>query len=432
MRERGGRKGAVSREKLIGELHRLRAKAASFHARAVAEPEGSPEQLDEALTELGVALEELRVTEGELREQNQQLVDGFAEIQSDRRRLEERFAGAPDALLETDANGAILAGNAMAGELLGGRPEWLVGKPLPAFVALEDRRVFRTQLRELALAGDAVQRWTFRLRGRTGAVRQVDVRLRAVPPSDGRGSLVWWSLRPTDEPKVALTPAPSNAAAAAAPGSDPEVALRQVVDLAARLFRAAGAGVMLADDHGTPRWVTASDARAQAFEDAQAALREGPCVDVLRVTGMMSTADVATDPRWPALGRLVGGQGVGAVLCASLVLEDKPVGSFNVFTSEPQEWTGEDASMVERFAAITALLLTTRAELQEQQSLATQLQRALRTRVVIEQAKGVLMARRGLTPEQAWVLLRDAARSSRRRAGDLAAIVVDKGDLPPH
>jgi PAS domain S-box-containing protein len=424
----------VGADELIGALHRLRAKAAEFHARAVRKPALPAESLDEALTELGDALEELRATEEELRLPHDQLIGGFARVHADRRRLEERFIGAPDAYLETDTHGVMLAANAMAGELLGDTPEGLVGKPLPAFVALEERRAFRTRLSELAKADDAVQRWTFRLRGRTGAVREVDVRLRAVTPSGERGRVVWWVLRPTDQAAIALTsPEPRTEAVEvmSALGSDAEVVLRKVVNLATKLFRETGAGVMLADEHGVPRWVTASDPRAQVFEDAQAALGQGPCVDALHTTEVVLTTDVATDPRWPALRPLVTRQGIGAVLCASLALNGKPVGSFNVFTSSPLEWTAEDAAVVESFAAMTVLLLQTRAALQEQQSLATQLQRALHVRVIIEQAKGVLMARRGLTSDEAWTLLREVARSTRRKAADLAAIIVDNGDLPP-
>jgi PAS domain S-box-containing protein len=341
----------VRSEQLIGQLHELRTRAKRFHQRATTTP-GRPEGLlDEALAELGVALEELRVTEDELRSQNDRLVGGAADAQDRLRQADDRFEWAPDAMFETTSNGVIQAANRAAGDLLGVRFDLLSGKPMATFVPLEDRQAFRLSLRKLVRAAGTVEDWTIRVSRRSGAPRLVDVSARAIVRG-GAGTVVW-SLRPRKPTEPDTT---DSALTDDVLAGDAELALRSIVGAAKALCPAAGAGVMLADPHGAPRWVTATDPLAKAFEDAQATLGRGPCIDVL--------------------------------------------------------------------------LLRTTTDLHKQQTLAEQLQQALHRRVLIEQAKGVLMARHGIDQDEAWTRLRQAARITRRKAVDLAAEIVNGRTLP--
>jgi hypothetical protein len=95
----------------------------------------------------------------------------------------------------------------------------------------------------------------------------------------------------------------------ALPG-DAELALRSIVTAATALFPVAGAGVMLTDSQETPRWVTTTDPLAQAFEDAQAMLGQGPCINVLRGHDLLWSVDVTNDARWPELGGVLAGKGI--------------------------------------------------------------------------------------------------------------------------
>ena len=93
-----------------------------------------------------------------------------------------------------------------------------------------------------------------------------------------------------------------------------EAALERVMGAARGLFAVSGVGLMLVDDGGSLRYVLGSDPAAQALEQAQEDLVEGPCVDSFVLADPVRTDDLITDPRWPRLGARLAGAGVRAVL----------------------------------------------------------------------------------------------------------------------
>jgi PAS domain S-box-containing protein len=119
---------------------------------------GPPEKLvaliEDASQTVATMLEELQVTEEELRQQNEELIEARAGLELERLRYHDLFEHAPDAYLVTDADGLILEANTKAEEMLGPLAEHLVRKPLINFVPVQDRKHFRDFLAHLLAAGE--------------------------------------------------------------------------------------------------------------------------------------------------------------------------------------------------------------------------------------------------------------------------------------
>jgi chromosome segregation ATPase len=107
-------------------------------------------------------------------------------------------------------------------------------------------------------------------------------------------------------------------------------------------------------------------------------------------------------------------------------LASQPVGTLNVYATQPRAWSTEEVEALGAFAVVTAELVRTGVELAVRDAEVAQLRQALTSRVWIEQAKGVLVATQGLTPDEAFQQLRARARSSQRRVAELAQEVVQQ------
>jgi len=101
-----------------------------------------------------------------------------------------------------------------------------------------------------------------------------------------------------------------------------------------------------------------------------------------------------------------------------------PVGTCNILSAEPKNWSEADAGAIRAYASALGTLLWIVADAHASSVLASQLQYALEQRVVVEQAKGVLMEREGMDSRQAFERLRATARSSQRKLIDVAAEVI--------
>jgi anti-anti-sigma factor len=195
------------------------------------------------------------------------------------------------------------------------------------------------------------------------------------------------------------------------------------VETAVLLVHADHAAVMIYEDQ-RPGWMAASDAGSLAFARAEATLGEGPSLAAVRQQRMVQTEDLRTDPRWPRLLPAAAEHGVGGMLAAPLVVHGHPTGACSVSTAAPRRWTESETRALRAAARLLGALLHARADAHATATLAEQLQHALDHRVVIEQAKGALIERHGVSAEKAFELLRTTARSSRRTVVDVAAVVL--------
>jgi signal transduction protein with GAF and PtsI domain len=185
-----------------------------------------------------------------------------------------------------------------------------------------------------------------------------------------------------------------------------------------------GTGLTLAHEDGQPRWVAVSDAVMELLEQIQQDMGEGPCLAAFAEDRVVAVEDLGSERVWDRLAAVVGQLQVRGVLSVPVRLADQPVGTLDVYVTQPRAWTPGEVEALGALAVVTAELVSTAVELANREVEVAQLRQALASRIWIEQAKGVLAVTRGVGPDQAFQQLRSRARSSSRKLADLAQEIV--------
>jgi GAF domain-containing protein len=198
--------------------------------------------------------------------------------------------------------------------------------------------------------------------------------------------------------------------------------MHTLVDRSVDLLGQAG-GLMLSDG-GELQILATSSYRVKVLERFQLDNREGPCLECF--TSGAPTVDIGDDPRWPRFSKRRKDLNYFAVYAVPLHLGDKVFGALNTFrTVEQGKMTSADQQLQQAFADLATIGLVQQRALRERTVLAEQLQTALHSRVLIEQAKGVLAGREGIPLDVAFTVLRSYARSNQLRLSDVARDVIE-------
>ena len=203
-----------------------------------------------------------------------------------------------------------------------------------------------------------------------------------------------------------------------------EDAMHEIVRTTHTIFDVDGAGLMLADAEHHLRNVAVSDERLAHLEELQVRHQEGPCITAFDDKQLVGAEDLAHDQRWPAFSQAAVARGVRAVLASPLPYNQDAVGVVAVLSEKSRPWSAEGELALLAFTDLAALMIASMMQGQQQSELALQLQGALDTRAVIEQAKGVLMGQRGLSAQAAYEQIRAQARAQRRKIAAVSADVV--------
>jgi GAF domain-containing protein len=209
-----------------------------------------------------------------------------------------------------------------------------------------------------------------------------------------------------------------------------EAALHRIVESADALFQVDGTALMLVDNDQVLRNLAVSHRRAALLEELQAEHGEGPCVDAHDEKQTVWADDLRREERWPSFSPAAAGRGLAAVLASPIPYSSDAVGVVAVFASGPHPWTEAEQEAIVAFTDLAAMLILNAMEARERGLIAVQLQGALDSRVVIEQAKGVLVGRHGISPRQAFERLRGLARDQRRPLAEVAEAVVSAAQRP--
>ena len=201
-------------------------------------------------------------------------------------------------------------------------------------------------------------------------------------------------------------------------------ALRRIVDRTHRLFAVDGAGLMLIDPDQLLRNVAVSDRRVDDLEQLQLDHGEGPCVDAFRDKELVDAEDLAEEDRWPDFSPAAVARGLRAVMASPIPYNQQAVGVVAVFSAKARPWAPEAQLAIIAFTDLAALTIANTLQSERRGEVAEQLQRALDARVVIEQAKGALVARDGIDEREAFERMRRQARSQRRRVADVAGEIM--------
>jgi GAF domain-containing protein len=208
--------------------------------------------------------------------------------------------------------------------------------------------------------------------------------------------------------------------------------LQRVVDAAKLLAGADAAGLLLRGERGVLVWASASDPRAERAEAVQTRLGVGPSLAAWQERGPVAVRDVTAEPRWSEVARGFVAAKLRAALSVPVDHEGEPIGTLDVYAAEPRRWSDHEVVALRAYAGVVANLLRSAVSASVKGKLAEQLQWALNHRIVIEQAKGVLMEREELSSAAAFERLRGAARSDGRTVGEVAGMVLAGGRLPPY
>lgn len=210
--------------------------------------------------------------------------------------------------------------------------------------------------------------------------------------------------------------------------------LRLLTDRCVGMLEVDAAGVLMADRNGELRVMAASDEQVRLLELFQLQNAEGPCLECFHTGVPVTVPDLRTETgHWPRFVDRAGQHGFRSVQALPLRLRDEIVGALNLFRTAPGPFDPGSTSIAQALADVATISLLQQRSSRRSGALNEQLQTALNSRVIIEQAKGMLAERHSVDMERAFTALRRYARSHQVRLSDLArAFVVGEeplGDL---
>ncbi|MCJ1688564.1 GAF and ANTAR domain-containing protein [Rathayibacter sp. VKM Ac-2927] len=202
--------------------------------------------------------------------------------------------------------------------------------------------------------------------------------------------------------------------------------LHDLVDRCATIFDAVDVGLVLADEHGELVVMASTNERLHLIEVLQLSAGDGPCIDAYQSGTVVTAGSLAEiSRRWPKFAEAAAGSGYNSVHAVPLRLRQSTIGSLNLFSDKPGELAPADVPAVQTIADVATIGLVQERAVREASLTRDQLQHALTSRIIIEQAKGVIAHTRGINMEQAWEILRQRARSRQARISDIARAVVE-------
>jgi len=203
--------------------------------------------------------------------------------------------------------------------------------------------------------------------------------------------------------------------------------LHMLVDHCVDLLGVGAAGVLLGDQRGGVRMAAASSERAELLEVFAAETDGGPCVECLRTGLPVISTDLAADAeRWPRYAEAARECGFGAVHAVPMRLRREVIGVLSLLNTHADGMEQTISDLGQALADVATIGILQQRSIKHSQELTEQLQAALNTRVIIEQAKGMLAASRSdISPEQAFTSLRGFARAHHLKLTTLAQDVVD-------
>lgn len=207
--------------------------------------------------------------------------------------------------------------------------------------------------------------------------------------------------------------------------------LTVLADRCVAVLGASAAGLMLAAPNGALSVVASSSEQMRLLELFELQTEQGPCLDSFRTGEAVTHLDLTTaTSRWPKFAPKAISHGFRSVHALPMRLRGNVIGALNLFQTDTEGLDDEALHAARAFADIATIAILQYRTMAGAQELIDQLKTALNTRVVIEQAKGIVSEREQVDMERAFAALREHARNSNRRLSDVAVAVV-AGTLKP-
>jgi GAF domain-containing protein len=204
---------------------------------------------------------------------------------------------------------------------------------------------------------------------------------------------------------------------------------QQLVDNSMALLPVDAVGIVIVDPHGDLHVLASSSEQTRLLEVFQVQADKGPCLQAYRTGQAVFVDDLAVDPdRWPAFAERATEYGFRAVHALPLRLRGDRIGAANLLRFKTGRMSDTDIAVAQALADVATIGILQQRIVTRSAEVGQQLQTALNTRIIIEQAKGVLAERGGIDMDTSFRLLRSHARRTNRLLAELARAVVEGAD----
>ncbi|MDQ1701828.1 MAG: hypothetical protein QOF57_1080 [Frankiaceae bacterium] len=207
-----------------------------------------------------------------------------------------------------------------------------------------------------------------------------------------------------------------------------DAVLTRVADAARRaLPMAAETSVTLLHDGGPPTTVASTDPLAVLLDEAQYAHGAGPCLDAAKDGITYLIEDMTTEVRWPQWTPSALAHGAHSSLSLPLAVEGRLFGALNIYSTSNCAFDADARAIGEAFASYASVAVANAELYAATATMATNMEQAMRSRAVIEQAKGMLMVLHGINADDAFARLADQSQRANRKLRDVATTIVEEG-----
>jgi hypothetical protein len=201
--------------------------------------------------------------------------------------------------------------------------------------------------------------------------------------------------------------------------------LHLLVDRCIAVLEVDAAGLLLADQRGQLQVMASSSERVRLLDLFQLQNGQGPCLDAFAASTRLSHADLSTaDDRWPRFAVAATEAGFVAVDALPMRLRSEVIGALNLFRTSPGSLSDTGLRTAQALVDVATIGLLQERSIRHHEILAEQLRNALNSRVIIEQAKGLVAERVGIDMDGAFAALRRYARSNNLKLSDVAGAVI--------
>ncbi|MFP3465342.1 ANTAR domain-containing protein [Leifsonia sp. SIMBA_070] len=203
--------------------------------------------------------------------------------------------------------------------------------------------------------------------------------------------------------------------------------LQSLVDLTSGLLGATASGVMLADENGELDVIASTSEASRLVEMMQLSAYAGPCIESFTTGVVVSVPDISLTPdRWRAFRERALEQGFESMDAIPMRLREQTIGTLNLFRTGTGDLPEDDMVAAQAFADVATIGILHQRSLAESDAVRQQLQFALNSRIIIEQAKGVVAQTRSVPIDGAFELIRAYARRNRIGISDVASAIVER------
>lgn len=385
---------------------------------------------DELLVQLQAKMEELRVAEHEILLQYDELLQNHSLEDQQQWRYQTLFDTAPAAYVTTDVIGLITEVNGAAQHLFQRPAERLVGTPMSVLIDARRRREFRLIANHLAFRPGQSQLHLW-VRTPPDEITEVWASVSTGVAATEEPELRWILQR--IEPQRGLdmlVETVKDLTTLLATAGDIDDLLTTLCERAVEIVDAKASGVWLADGNGNLQAVAASDKSTELLELLEMEYAHGPCIDAFRTNSviMIDNLDHHAET-WPRFVRLARKQHLRSVLSVPLRVGSEAIGAFSLLHNRLIAFGDRDVQIAETLAGFAAFGIRSGRAMDRTQQKVVQLQHALNSRIVIEQAKGMLAAQADVSPSMAFEALRGYARSNSRKVHQICEEIIN-GSLP--